>query len=120
MMEHVWLIITILIFHEEGRFHLTYMMMVIVFSDLQENDHYLTHKRTIIVLCHLQEDDHYFISLAGGRTLSFVTHRRTEHGATNLVALSTKLGRAARWALVHNKNLKKGKKSTTFSFSMKR
>ena len=60
MMEHVWLIITILIFHEEGRFHLTYMMMVIVISDLQENDHYLTHRRTIIVLCHLQEDDHYF------------------------------------------------------------
>ena len=36
MMEHVWLIITILIFHEEGRFHLTYMMMVIVLSDLQQ------------------------------------------------------------------------------------
>ena len=50
------------------------------------------------------------IIFGGGRTLSFVTHRRTEHGATNLVALSTKLGRAARWALVHNKNLKKGKK----------
>ena len=56
------------------------------------------------------------IIFGGGRTLSFVTHRRTEHGATNLVALSTKLGRAARWALVHNKNLKKGKKSTPFSF----
>ena len=49
MMEHVWLIVTILIFHEEGRFHLTYMMMVIVLSDLQENDHYLTNRRTIIV-----------------------------------------------------------------------
>ena len=36
MMEHVWLIITISIFHEEGRFHLTYMMMVIVLSDLQQ------------------------------------------------------------------------------------
>ena len=60
------------------------------------------------------------IIFGGGRTLSFVTHRRTEHGATNLVALSTKLGPAARWALVHNKNLKKGKKSAPFSFSMKR
>ena len=60
MMEHVLLIKTIVSFHEEGRFHLTYMMMVIVLSDLQENNHYLTHRRTIIVLCHLQEDDHYF------------------------------------------------------------
>ena len=116
MMEHVWLIITILIFHEEGRFHLTYMMMVIVLSDLQENDHYLTRKRTIIVLCHLQEDDHYFISLARGRSLSFVTLRRTEHGATSLVASSTKLGLAARWALVHNKNLKRGKNQHHFPF----